>query len=96
MNRAMMSVFTFGAIADAAADIVYNKASASMTFLRPTWSAIGPTVSAANVAAMVGALTTKPICQSSRLNSGVMKPMTPEMTAASKPNRNPPSAIIVA
>ena len=39
------------------------------------------------------ALTMAPTHQSLRLNSGVMKGTTPEITAASKPNRKPPSAM---
>jgi hypothetical protein len=45
------------------------------------------------MAAKLGALTTAPTHHSLSPNSGVTNPTTPDMTAASKPNRKPPSAI---
>ena len=44
----------------------------------------------ANMAEKAGALTTQPNATSFRSYSGVMNLITPEMTEASKPNKNQP------
>ena len=55
-----MSVATSGAKAEAVADRAYRNASASITFLRPSTSAVGPTLSAARIAASVGGAYNQP------------------------------------
>ena len=62
--------------------------------LRPIASLTGPAINMANMAEKEGELTTHPSSISDKLNSGVINRLTPEMTDASKPNKNPPMETI--
>ena len=72
----------------------YKKATNISAFLLPIASLTPPANSIAIRAPNVGELTTKPCCQSFKLNSASIKPLAPAITLASKPNMNPPRETI--
>lgn len=90
INRASTSSSKLGARAEPMDESRYKKATKIRAFRLPIASLIPPAKSMAIRAPNVGELTTKPCCQSLRLNSASIKPLAPAITLASKPNMNPP------
>ena len=94
--RAATRTAKLGATAQTSAEIVNRTAAILSTGRRPSRSLSGPETIMASVAVRVSDATDQPSSILDRLNSGSMNPTTPEMTDASKPIRNPPSATISA
>ncbi len=96
IRREITSVAKFGANADIRAETANSTAASRSTGRRPSRSLKGPEHIIANEAVSVSEATAQPSSIWLRENSGLMKETTPEITEASKPIRNPPSATISA
>jgi hypothetical protein len=90
--RATTSHRKLGASAEAIADIANRMAAILSTGRRPMRSLRGPDNIIASVAVSANDDTDQPTWILVSENSTSMKPTTPEITDASKPIRNPPSA----
>ena len=86
----------FGASADAIAEMPNSSAATLSTGRRPTRSLNGPDTIIANVAVSAREDTDHPSWILVSENSVSINPTTPEITDASKPIRNPPSATMSA
>ena len=86
----------FGAAADATADKPNNTAAIFSTGRRPIRSLSGPASIIASVAVSARDDTDQPTWILVSSNSTSIKPTTPEITDASNPIKNPPSATISA
>ena len=76
--------------------MAYSTAAANRMGRRPNRSASGPATIIASVEVSVSEATENPSCAFVSENSVSIKPTTPEITDASKPMRNPPSATMSA
>ena len=94
IKRESTSSSKVGASAEVIDESKYKKATNISAFLLPIASLTPPANSIAIRAPNVGELTTKPCCQSFKLNSASIKPLAPAITLASKPNMNPPRETI--